>query len=99
MGALFTLVCVVATCPIIYAVIYKNKKILGEDSFKGKYGCLYEEYKEEGIAVYSIIIFLMRRIIALFGLVFLAFSAYAQSSVFLFTSLIVLPVIRAWDGM
>ena len=78
-----------ATCPVIYIVIHKNKKILSEDSFKGKYGCLYEEYREEGIAAYSIIIFLMRRILALFGLVFLAFSAFAQSMTFFFTSLLV----------
>lgn len=104
--AFFTLLCVYATCPVIFIVLIKNKHRLSNDEFKDRYGCLYEEYREEGKAVYTIIIFLMRRIIALTGLVFFSFSSFAQSLIFFFStlfnigwSILILPYKKTLDNI
>lgn len=86
--AIFTILCILVTFPGIYVFITKNQIKLNDEQFAGRFGCVYEDYRTDGISKYSILVFLARRLIALIGLVFFRFSSYAQSYIFAVSTLV-----------
>ena len=79
----------IATPPLLIVLLFRIKSKVKEFQVQQKFGGLFDEFKEEGIMIYSVILFYIRRIIALVGLVLFSEYVYVQTYMFTLSTLIV----------